>query len=546
MTRKAPRIVAGLMIAGLSALTLTGCFGSLNGSDSGSGGTAGADGGKQTSFIAVNNGEIKRVTGAQNPGSQIAMAICEPLTGIKEDGSVFMRGAKSVESDDQKHWTVVVAPDHTFSDGTKIDAQTYVDTFNFIATGKNAMPSNYAYGQIAGYDEINKPDDTSGGDTLSGLKVVDANTFTIDMKTPNNDVPYMLSTLPFCPVPASGLKDMTAYDKKPIGNGVYTLDSLDPQVEAVLTKDPKYKGWVPDGAADKITFRVYTDTNTAYQDVAAGNADVLRSLPPGLIAQARNSLGDKGLTAIDRNTLETYVLWPTYLDKEFPIEVRQAFSMIINRASIAKDLFKGAVAPATSLMPNSVSAYREGACGEYCEYNPTKAKELLAKANFTGTIPFNYSADNTTDAALALAVSNAAKEIGLNVEPRPTPAANLSEKINDYKLDGPSTSLWGSSFPAASEWIASITVDANYHLKYTNDSAQADIVAAWGSKDEAAANKLWQSAEDKILADQVIQPLYEQVMYIAHTPCMKPHAAGGDMQFLPHRGDLHGMSRAHH
>ncbi len=531
MTRKGTRIGAGLAVAAICSVTLSGCLGSLDGSES-SGGDGSTGTGEKTSLVAVNNGEIKRVTGAQSPGSQIAMAICEPLTGIEEDGAIFMRGAESVESTDQKTWTVKVAKGHTFSDGTVIDAKTYVDTFNHVAAGANALPSNYAYTQIAGYDEINPVDGSAPkGDTLTGLKIVDDDTFTIEMKTPNNDVPYMLSTLPFCPVPAEGLADMEAYDKKPIGNGVYTLDSLDPQVEAVLTKDPKYQGWVPDGAADQITFRVCTDTNTAYQDVVAGNADVLRSLPPGLLAQARNALGDEGLTPIDSNTLETYILWPTYLDKTFPKEVRQAFSMIIDRESISKDLFQGAAAPATSLMPNSVSAYREGACGESCTFDPEAAEALIAKSGFTGTIPVNYDAANTTDAATVLAISNAAKEIGLEVEPRPTPAANLAETVKEYKLDGPTLSLWGSSFPAASEWIASIFVDANYRLKYTNETGYADTVAAWAATDEASADALWQKAEDSVLADQVIQPLYYQVMYIARTPCMKPHAAGGDMQF---------------
>jgi len=519
MNRTRTRIAVGIVAAAASAPLLTGCLGQP---------AENADG--STSIVAVNNGEIGRITGAQNPGSQIAMALCEPLTGIEEDGTVFMRGAESVESDDQITWTVTVADGHTFSDGTPITAKTYVDTFDFVGAGVNAMPSNYAYGPIKGYDELNPAEGEASATEFSGIQLVDDSTFTIEMKTPNNDVPYILSQLAFCPMPESAFADPIAYDKKPIGNGVYTLEKLDPQVEAVLVRDPDYQGWVPDGAADKLTFRVYTDTNTAYQDVVAGNADVLRSLPPGLIAQGRNALGDEGLTPIDRNTLETYFTWPTYLDKTFPIEVRQAFSMIVDRATISKDLFKDATVPAGSLMPNSVSAYREDACGEYCTFDPDAAKALIEKSGFTGTIPLNYSSDNTTDAATALAVSNSAKEIGLTVEPKPVPGAALSETINSYALDGPVIQLWGSSFPAASEWIASVYVDANYRLQYTDAEGQAAVDAALAAPTQEEADALWQKAEDRILADQVIQPLYQQVMYIAHTKCVTPHAAGGDMQ----------------
>ncbi|MFC8596945.1 ABC transporter substrate-binding protein [Isoptericola sp. NPDC057191] len=519
MNRRSSRIAVGIVAAAACASMLSGCLGEP---------AETADG--TTSIVAVNNGEIGRITGAQNPGSQIAMALCEPLTGIDEDGKVFMRGAESLESDDQVTWTVKVADGHTFSDGTPITAKTYVDTFNFVGAGANAMPSNYAYGPIKGYDELNPAKGKAKATEFSGITLVDDSTFTIEMKSPNNDVPYILSQLAFCPMPESAFADPVAYDKKPVGNGVYTLEKLDPQVEAVLKKDPKYQGWVPDGAADQITFRVYTDTNTAYQDVVAGNADVLRSLPPGLIAQGRNSLGEEGLTAIDRNTLETYFTWPTYLDHTFPKEVRQAFSMIVDRETISKDLFKDATVPAGSLMPNSVSAYREDACGQYCIYDPEAAKALVKESGFTGTIPLSYSSENTTDAATALAVSNSAKEIGLTVEPKPVPAAALSETINSYKLDGPVIQLWGSSFPAASEWIASVYVDANYRLKYSDPVGQAAVDAALAAPTQDAADVLWKKAEDRILADQVIQPLYQQVMYVAHTKCATPHAAGGDMQ----------------
>lgn len=524
MTAKRTRIVAGTALVAASMLALTGCFGSLDGSDPN---TESAEG---TSFTAVQMNEITRVTGSQNPGSQLGMGLCEPLTGIEEDGTVFMRGAKSVESDDQKLWTITLEPGRTFSDGTEITAKTYVDTFNYIATGANGVPANYAYTQITGYNEINPAEGTAASGTeLSGLKIVDDNTFTIDMITPNNDVPYMLSSLPFCPIPGDSLKDLAAYDKAPIGNGPYTLKSLDPQVEAVLVRDANYKGWVPEGAADTIMFRVYTDANTAYQDVVAGNVDVLRSLPPALTAQGQSTLGKDGLTPIERNTLETYVIWPTYL-KDFPKEVRDAFSMIIDRDSISKDLFKGATMPARSLMPNSVAAYREDACGEVCAYDPDAAKALIEKSGFTGSIPLNYDSGNTTFASAALAISNAAKEIGLDVVPTPLPAADLGDRTNEYALDGPYLQLWGSSFPSASEWIASIFNDGNYRMQYENAEGLAAVTAAWGDGDEAAANAQWQKAEDLVFADGYIQPLYYQVMYIAHTKCMEPHAAGGDMQ----------------
>ncbi|WP_248583156.1 ABC transporter substrate-binding protein [Nocardioides sp. InS609-2] len=515
-----------LALTATATLALSGC--SLDGGSSDS-----PDAGRNRAISAVqisSSGQIERITGPQNPGSQIGMGLCEPLTGIKEDGTIFMRAAESVESTDQRTWTVKIQPDRTFSDGTPITAKTWVDSFNFSALGSNAMAGNYAFIDIEGYDDLNPSDGSKPkGKTLSGLELVDDTMFTLTMNKPYNDVPYLLSTLPYCPMPESGFADPIAYDKLPIGNGPYTLTKLDPQVEAIEELDPNYQGWVPEGAAEKITFKVYRDANTAYQDVVAGNVDILRSLPPGLVAQGKNSLGEEGLTAIASNTLETYISWPTYLDDTFPQEVREAFSMIVDRNAIAEKLFLGSSLGARSLMPDSVAAYREDAC-ETCTYDPEKAKSLIEQAGFTGSIPLTYDAANTTDASTALAISNEARKIGLDVEPRPVAGNALGEQINNYELEGPTIQLWGSSFPSASEWVASILVDANYHLKYANPTATKEVAAAWAAKSPEEATPHWQAAEDAILADQVLQPLYYQVMYIAHKDCVDPASAGGDMQ----------------
>ncbi|MFZ2502574.1 MAG: ABC transporter substrate-binding protein [Nocardioides sp.] len=512
----------------MAATSLTACSG-LDG-ESGDGG--GGGGGKTTAITAVHmtsDGQFGRVTGGQNPGSQIGMGLCEQLTGIEEDGSIFMRAAESVESADQVTWTVKIQPDRTFSDGTPITAKTWVDTFNFMAYGPNAMSGNYAYIDVAGYPEINPGEETPKTKTLSGLKLVDDTTFTLTMNKPCSDVPYLLSTLPYCPMPESAFADPVNYDQHPIGNGPYKMTTFNSQIGAVEVLDPNYKGWVPEGAAEKITFKLYRDENTAYQDVVAGNVDVLRNLSPGLVAQGKKSLGEEGLTPIKSNTLETYIEWPTYLNDKFPLPVRQAFSMIIDRDAIANQLFLGSSLGARSLMPNSVPAYRDDAC-KTCDYDPEKAKGLIEEAGFTGTIPLQYDADDTAAAATALAISNSARKIGLNVEPKPVAGSALYDMVNDYQLEGPTMTLWGSSFPAASEWIASIMVEDNYRMKYTNPTAVREIEAAWAATDEATANAHWQAAEDSILKDEVIQPLYFQVMYIAHKDCVVPGSAGGDMQ----------------
>ncbi len=67
----------------------------------------------------------------------------------------------------------------------------------------------------------------------------------------------------------------------------------------------------------------------------------------------------------------------------------KAVSMAIDRATIVKSVFNDGRTPATGWVSPVVQGYKAGACGEYCTYDPAKAKQLLAQASFKG--PFTYS-----------------------------------------------------------------------------------------------------------------------------------------------------------
>lgn len=516
--------------AAAGAVALGGC--GLDGQKDGLGASS-ADG---PTLTAVFNGSVKHLTGGQDPGSQIAMTMCEGLTRLDATTHVKMAAAKSVTTKDNTTWKVVLKPGRTFDNGEPMTAKTWVDTFNFIASGPNGMVSNYAFEPIQGYDALNPASGKPKTKSLSGLRILGKYTFTVTMAKPDNELPFMLTTLPFCPMPHSAFADPTAYDKKPIGNGPYKFRSLDTRKGVTVVRNPRYRGWRQKNPPGAIEFRVYNDANTAYNDVAAGNVDIMRNLPPSLVSQAKRTLGRSGVTPLPANVLEQYVTWPTYLGKKFPTPVRIALSKLIDRDGIARYLFLGSSLPARSLVPNSVTSYRPDPCGTTCDYDPRAAKKLLRQAGFHGTIPLYYSSDNaanaTTDAATVKAITNSAKRVGLKIQPMPTPGDQLTELATNHKLTGPSVQLWGSSFPGSSEWLASVLVDANYGLKYDSPQASASVAAALASRSPAKSDASWHAAEDRMLADQVIQPLFYQREYIGHSRCAIPGTAGGDMQVV--------------
>ena len=168
--------------------------------------------------------------------------------------------AESIETSDNKLFTVKLKP-YKFHDGTEVKAKNFVDAWNYTAYGPNGQAGTYFYEPFAGYADVQCPDtackENPKAKTLSGLKVVDDTTFTIQTTEPVSNLPVRLGYSAFAPLPDSFFADPKAFEKKPIGSGPFKLDSIS-NTEYVLTKFADYSG-ATKANVDKLTFRIYQD-----------------------------------------------------------------------------------------------------------------------------------------------------------------------------------------------------------------------------------------------------------------------------------------------
>lgn len=142
-----------------------------------------------------------------------------------------------------------------------------------------------------------------------------------------------------------------------------------------LSKFADYSG-DKKGNLDNITFKIYQDSNAAYADVQANQLDVTDEVP------ASAQIDDKYKTDLpDRNlqkpvgVIQTITTAPAKVDPNYGPEVRKAISMAINREAIIKAIFNGSREPATGWVSPVVDGYKADVCGEFCKYDPAKAKE---------------------------------------------------------------------------------------------------------------------------------------------------------------------------
>ena len=212
------------------------------------------------------------------------------------------------------------------------------------------------------------------------------------LSKPNSQFPVMLGYAAFSPLPQSFYNDPKAFGENPVGDGPFKFVSWQKNSAINLTRYDDYKGTKP--KVENVQFKLYQSLDAAYADLVANNLDVLDTIPPSALAGGayKSDLGNR-VVEQPAGVIQT-VTFPLYDQRFSNAQVRQAFSMAIDRAQIVQNVFEGTRQVANGWVSPVVNGYKDNACGDACAYNATKAKQLLDSAGgFTGGITIGYNSD---------------------------------------------------------------------------------------------------------------------------------------------------------
>lgn len=295
--------------------------------------------------------------------------------------------AESIEAnDDFTEYTITLRDDFTFHDGSPVTASSFVDAWNFAADPDNGMANAPFFSLFDGYEEMQSGD----ADQLEGLEAVDETTIEISLSEPFAPLEAALSHQAYYPLPEVAYEDMEAFESAPVGNGRYQMDGeWEREVQVALQRYEDWPGETP-GSAQNITFAIYSDVNTAYLDVQAGELDILEQVPPEQLVNVDDDFGDN-VVRTDTSSF-TYLGFPMY-NEDFGDnpELRKALSLAVDREEIIDAIFDGAMTPASSVIPPNLSEYRDDAC-DYCEFDEERAQELFEEAGgWDGTMTIYYN-----------------------------------------------------------------------------------------------------------------------------------------------------------
>lgn len=432
--------------------------------------------------------------------------------------------AKSITaSPDKKTYTIKLKQGWTFHNGEEVTADNFVRAWNYTAYAPNGQKTASFFDKIQGYDEVH-PADPDGDDgpkeapkpttkKMSGLEVVDPYTMKVTLKQPFTIFPTTIGYSAFSPLPDMFFENKEKFEKNPIGNGPYKFEKRTVNESLTLTKYDKYKG-ERKGTVEAFEFKVYNKLSTAYQDLQSGNLDFMRQMPVSALTDGRwkEELGDNAITTDAMNV--TPLSFPLYQEKFQDPNLRKAISMAIDRKSIVENVFSGSRKPLRGWVSPSVDGFVPNQCGEWCQYDPAKAKEYLKKAGgFEGTLTIASNADGGHEEWVKAVAGSIRETLGIKAVYKPVPTfSEFRSKIVANKMTGMFRSGWVADYPSIQNFLAPIFTKgaSSNDTTYFNPKFEDLMAKANQAPTVEEANKLYAQAEKLLAQDMPSVPIYTQ------------------------------------
>jgi len=442
--------------------------------------------------------------------------------------------AESIDTKDSKVFTIKIKKGTKFHDGTEVKAKNFVDAWNWAAYSPNGAQNGTFFSDIDGFDKTytSDPDGPDGpqkapeptAKEMSGLKVVDDQTFEVTLAAPTAVFPTKLGYSAFMPLPdAFFTMKPEEFGKKPIGNGPVKFVSWDDNVLIKLTRFDDYN--LRDKMKIKdVDVKLYQDETAAYNDLLANNLDFMEVVPTSALAGDKweTDLGDRGLSTVTPST--AFIAFPIY-DKRFQdARLRRAVSLSINRQEISDKIFFGTRKPADSWANPLTPGAKPGNCTA-CKFDPTTAKQLLTEAGgFQGEMVLYYNADSSHKDWMDAVAQQIKTNLGIEARAEGVPTfAVFRQNINAHKMTGLYRAAWQQDYPDVENWVNPlfITGGSSNDGLYSNKEVDALAKQASSAPSLEASHEAFAKAVELVDKDVPSIPVYFYGQQSGHSEKIK-------------------------
>ena len=165
-------------------------------------------------------------------------------------------------------------------------------------------------------------------------------------------------------------------DTRPVGTGPFVFKKYVKDTLIRYNRNDRY--WGSPAKVQKLVFSITPDPNVRYQKLKAGECHLIIEPAP---ADLKSMQADGRLKVLQGPGLNVGYLAINTAKKPFDnVLVRRAINHALNKKSYIQAIYLGHAIPAFNPFPPTVWSYNRE-IQDY-DYNPTKAKKLLAQAGF--------------------------------------------------------------------------------------------------------------------------------------------------------------------
>jgi oligopeptide transport system substrate-binding protein len=458
------------------------------------------------------------------------------LTQFSADGKIIPGMATSWEaSGDGLTWTFHLR-EANWSDGVPVTADDFV-----FAMRREVDPKTASYSAFLLYPVKNAQKVNHGSLPTSalGVEAPDPRTVVIHLEHPWLLLPLYASGRIMWPVPKHMVEkfgDAWTQPGRYVGDGPYSLVSWRLGDKVVLRRNPRF--WdAPHVCFNEISFFPTTDAIASERRVRDAELDLTTTVQSNRMAYLRRT-GMGNFLRVAPLGAVTYLTFNLKDPALKDVRVRQALSMAIDREFIAKKLLRGGQTPAYGFIPPGLPGYSDNATTYWARWTfaqrQAEARRLLAAAGYGPGHPLHLTIKhrNSADPLLFMPSIQADwKAIGVAAElqQNDVQVAYQEYEIHDFQVGDAG---WQASDPVDYLQLSRSDTGGQNYGQYANPAFDAELDAAESALDPADAALHMHKAEEILLADAPLAPIY----FPASRNLVSPQITG----WIDNRGDNHG------
>ena len=416
--------------------------------------------------------------------------------------------------------------DHVWSDGTPVTAHDYVYSYRRMLDPKTAAQYAALLYPIRNAQAVNAK--LRPAEDLA-VRALDDRTLQIEFMV---EVPYVAQLFTHYAtfaVPRHVVERFGDQWQRPqnmVTNGAYTLKEWVSNDHIQLVRNPRFYD-AENVKIERVRYYPTQDSSAALKRFRAGEIDTQIGVPSQEIGWLKYNM--PGALRVAPYIQTEYVLFNLGTKPFDDLRVREALSLAIDREVIASRVMHAGESAAYAFVPPHMPGYPGTAQIRFrsmsMEARAAKARWLLGQAGFGPNNPliFDYNVPDTSDARLvAVAMQAMWGAVGARANVVPLDEKNHYSLLakRDFSV---ARAGWVADYRDAKDFLfilQSTSRDLN-NGAYHNPKYDALITASDAARDPAERGRLLSQAEQLMLDDVALAPVFNQVSRNLISPAVR-------------------------